>query len=136
MKEVIYFPDLRIKGKSSPPCLKPVELSFFDDAPEAEKCEHSSSQLLGSPCEGGSDAHFVGIKRVPSEWLSSASIHTFKAPIQRDCSPADKAQIWEVACKGVDYVVDIVSRWWILATSDGDFMAGSQRVRFGLTTQH
>lgn len=80
VKEVIYSPLPRIKAESSPPCLKPVELGFFDDAPEVQKCEHSSSQLLGSPCEGGSDAHFVGVKCVPSDWLSSVSIHSFKAP--------------------------------------------------------
>lgn len=111
VKEVIYFPDPRIKAKSSPPCLKPVELCFFDDAPKAQKCEHSSSQLLGSPCEGGIRCPLCRHKMC-SLWLALSRLHSqFQSPDSNWlCHPLTKAQVGEGACKELDYVVEIVSR--------------------------
>lgn len=69
---------------------KASELCFFDDTPEAQKCEHSSSQLLGSPCERGSGAHFVGIKRFSSDWLPPPPFTVLNPWFTLPLSPTDK----------------------------------------------
>lgn len=103
---------------------KASELCFFNDTPKAEKCEHSSSQLLGSPCERGSGAHFVGIKCLHSDWLSPCPFTGLNPWFKLPLSPTDKGSRGEDTCKEPDYALEAGSRrriWGIRAMWRLDF---------------
>lgn len=108
VKEVIYFPNPRIKANlNNPP--KSQRALLLERYPKADKCEHSWSQLLGSACERGSGAQ--RLHKMPSLWLAlTFSIHSFKLLIQTpSVSPWQRIK-GQDTCKEPDYVLEAGSR--------------------------
>lgn len=87
------------------------ELYFSNDTIKAQKCEYSASQLLSGPCERGSGAHFVSIKRPHSD------LCVYSQLLPKDHGGKD-------TCKELDYAVKAGSRrriWRIQAMWRSDF---------------